>query len=52
MVRKRKVMAMMRLKDQFVEVAREVQTALAHRGYISALTVQGMGAMPAAKEMR
>ena len=40
------------ITDQLVAVAMEVHTALAQRGYISALTVHGIGAIPAAKEIR
>jgi len=45
-------MAMIRLNVQLVQVATELQTDLPQRGYISELTVHGMGAMPAAKDMR
>lgn len=51
-VRNRKVMAIIKLKDQLVEVAIETHRALAQRGYISAFTVHGTGAIPAAKDMR
>lgn len=51
-VRERNVMATIRLKVQLVKVDILVQKARDHIGYISELTVQGIGAIPAAKETK
>ena len=43
---------MIKLNVQLVHVATELQTDLPQSGYISELTVHGIGAMPAANEIR